>query len=677
MSRMFERLNRWLTSGQQIGGETRRGRRSLLSLKAAQRRRTRKQPLIEAMEDRVVLSSPHVALPEGVAHISAELARVKKTATHLAASAVSGVKGGTVTLTASLTSAGLALPGKNIRFQIRGRSVGKAVTNAQGIAVLANVKLKGTNAGNYLSGVVATYAGSGKYKQSSSRSALAVSRFASSVSDVAASGVYAGEVAFTATLKSNGAPVQGQIIHFAYNGNSVGQASTNAQGVATLGHVVLPGINAGVHANAVTAVYAGTLNFGQNSGGGNLTLSQAQANLSLGGLSQTYDGTAKAATVVTAPPGLTPALSYKDATGNPVASPTAAGSYTVSATIADPNYTGSATGTLNIAKAQLTVSGITASNKTYDGTAAAAIDTTGATLAGVVSGDSVTLDSSGAAGVFDTKNVGTGKTVTINGLTLSGSAAANYTVVAPTTTANISAAILTVTGITASNKGYNGTTTATLNSSAAALSGVVNGDVVTLNTAGATGTFDTPAIGTGKTVTIAGLLLSGADAGNYSLGQTTTTADITLGTLTVTGITAANKVYDGSADVTLGTSGIALSGVVNGDDVSLLDSGITGSFDTKNAGTGKTVTISGLTLTGADAGKYMLDEPTLTADITPAPLSVTGITASDKIYDGAAAAALDTTGATLSARSTAMMSRSTRAEPSALLPTRMSARPRP
>ena len=39
----------------------------------------------------------------------------------------------------------------------------------------------------------------------------------------------------------------------------------------------------------------------------------------------------------------------------------------------------------------------------------------------------------------------------------------------------------------------------------------------------------------------------------------------------------------------------------------LIDSGITGSFDTKNAGTGKTVTISGLTLTGADAGKYMLD----------------------------------------------------------------------
>ena len=32
--------------------------------------------------------------------------------------------------------------------------------------------------------------------------------------------------------------------------------------------------------------------------------------------------------------------------------PTAAGSYSVSATIADPNYTGSATGTLDIAKAR-------------------------------------------------------------------------------------------------------------------------------------------------------------------------------------------------------------------------------------------------------------------------------------------------------------------------------------
>ena len=88
--------------------------------------------------------------------------------------------------------------------------------------------------------------------------------------------------------------------------------------------------------------------------------------------------------------------------------------------------------------------------------------------------------------------------------------------------------------------------------------GSVAGDDVALDTTNAMGTFDSPDIGTGKTVTISGLTLTGADAGNYDLVQPTTTADITLGTLTVTGITAGNKVYDGTTDATLDTTGIAL-----------------------------------------------------------------------------------------------------------------------
>ena len=58
------------------------------------------------------------------------------------------------------------------------------------------------------------------------------------------------------------------------------------------------------------------------------------------------------------------------------------------------------------------------------------------------------------------------------------------------------------------------------------------------------------------------------------------------------------------------------------------------------------MTISGLTLTGADAGNYIIVPPTTTADITAATLTVTGITASDKVYDGTTGATLDTCGAT-------------------------------
>ena len=177
--------------------------------------------------------------------------------------------------------------------------------------------------------------------------------------------------------------------------------------------------------------------------------------------------------------------------------------------------------------------------------------------------------------------------------------------------------------------------------------GVAPGNDVTLDVSGATGTFDTKDVGTGKTVTIAGLTFSGADAGKYMLVQPTTTADITAATLTVSGITAANKVYDGTTDATLDASSAALAGAVPGDDVTLDVSGATGAFDTKDVGTGKTVTVSGLSLSGVDAANYILTQPTTTANITAATLMVTGITAGNKVYDGTTDAALDTSDAAL------------------------------
>ena len=51
---------------------------------------------------------------------------------------------------------------------------------------------------------------------------------------------------------------------------------------------------------------------------------------------------------------------------------------------------------------------------------------------------------------------------------------------------------------------------------------------------------------------MAGLTLRRAvTAGDYTLTQPTTTANITAATLTVTGITAANKTYSGNATATL------------------------------------------------------------------------------------------------------------------------------
>jgi hypothetical protein len=191
------------------------------------------------------------------------------------------------------------------------------------------------------------------------------------------------------------------------------------------------------------------------------------------------------------------------------------GNYTITSFVPD-NFTITAKGVT-----ELTVSGITANNKPYDGNTTATLDTSSAVLVGVISPDVVTLDTSGAVGTFADEDAGTGKTVTISGLTIGGADKDNYYLTQPITTANITAVELTVSGITVNNKVYDGNTTATLDSSGAVLHGVVDGDDVTLDASAYTATFASPDVGNGTAVTVSGLGLSGAQAGNYTLTQPT------------------------------------------------------------------------------------------------------------------------------------------------------------
>ena len=141
----------------------------------------------------------------------------------------------------------------------------------------------------------------------------------------------------------------------------------------------------------------------------------------------------------------------------------------------------------------------------------------------------MTLGTGSAVGAFADKNVGTGKGVTGSGFAISGTDAGNYTLTQPAyMTADITAASLTVTGVTASNKTYDASTLASLNVGSAALSGVIGADTVTLGTGSAVGAFADKNAGTNKAVTASGFAISGTDAGNYILTQPTyITADIT------------------------------------------------------------------------------------------------------------------------------------------------------
>ena len=108
-------------------------------------------------------------------------------------------------------------------------------------------------------------------------------------------------------------------------------------------------------------------------------------------------------------------------------------------------YEGTVTATFTIKPKSVKVSGITASDKTYDGTTDATLNYAGAAFDGICAGDALTVTATGA---FENADAGIGKTVNISDITLGGSSASNYVIAAGsqrTATASISKADSTVT----------------------------------------------------------------------------------------------------------------------------------------------------------------------------------------------------------------------------------------
>ncbi|NTU45335.1 MAG: filamentous hemagglutinin N-terminal domain-containing protein [Chlorobiaceae bacterium] len=190
-----------------------------------------------------------------------------------------------------------------------------------------------------------------------------------------------------------------------------------------------------------------------------------------------------------------------------------------------------------ITRANLTVIGLSASNKVYDATTTATL--TGTARVTPLGSDVVTVGGT-PAGTFADRNVGTEKSVTVTGSTISGRDASNYTLLQQSAlSAEISRANLTVSGLSASNKVYDATTTATLTGTAKVTP--LGSDVVTLGGTPA-GTFADRNVGKGKSVTVTGSTISGADAANYNLQQQSgLTADISEAPVTETESTTASE----------------------------------------------------------------------------------------------------------------------------------------
>jgi len=96
---------------------------------------------------------------------------------------------------------------------------------------------------------------------------------------------------------------------------------------------------------------------------------------------------------------------------------------------------------------------------------------------------------------------------------------------------------------------------------------------------------------------------------------TETTVVVGQKELTVTGLTGDNKVYDGNTNATA-TGTAELSGIVGADVVTLGGTPVY-AFASANVATGISISTTGFTLGGANAGNYTLTQPTLSGTIYP------------------------------------------------------------
>lgn len=282
-------------------------------------------------------------------------------------------------------------------------------------------------------------------------------------------------------------------------------------------------------------------------------------------------------------------------------------------------------------------------SKTYDNNTSGTLLAANYELSGIIGSELVTV--SGAA-TYDTKDAGTGKTVTASSFTLAGLNKDNYhlSTASVTTTGEINTKPITVT-LNASpliNKIYTGSTAASLLPSNYTLAGLLGSDLVTVS---GTANYDTKNSGNGKTITVSNFNLAGAQKDNYRLTTATATITGNIGvaplTLTLNTLPIINKVYDNNTTAALVPANYNLNGKIGSDEVTVTG---TSTYDNKNAGSGKTIAVNNFVLGGADKDNYSLLTGTAntTGSIHQAALTL-GLNSSPlitKVYDNNTSATL-------------------------------------
>ena len=362
--------------------------------------------------------------------------------------------------------------------------------------------------------------------------------------------------------------------------------------------------------------------------GGTLTIAAPDAG------SLVYDGTAKTATVTasggwngTAANQVAVTYTKKDDSSF-TGKPKNAGTYTAAMTLGGVT---ASTAEYTITPKEVTVFGIQAKNKEFNGRTEAELDFTNVVITGKIDSDELTVT---AAGTFEDANVGQKKSVRVSDLKLSGKDEGNY---ALASTGNQTAATAAITPAKITP--------------VLSVSNSVYGTAPSLSVAGNTGNgavtyyYNTNNSNENGTAWSQAVKLNAGDYymyaeiaanGNYAAAKTAAVKfKVEPKPVTVSGITAQEKKYDGNPSAGLDFSNLKINGKIEDDD---LKATAAGAFENANAGENKTVNLFDMKLSGSSAANYVLaatgNQMTATAKIMPKEVTITAAAVADKTYDG-------------------------------------------
>ncbi len=302
------------------------------------------------------------------------------------------------------------------------------------------------------------------------------------------------------------------------------------------------------------------------------------------------------------------------------------------------DYKGEKTYDFEIVPREVTVSGITAQDKTYDRTKDAVLVTTSAVIDGKLDKDELGV---AATGAFDDENAGEKKQVNISSLELTGKDAANYKLAEAgqqtKTEATIDQREVTVSFKKVDSKTYNGNTKATFHLYDVVMDGRLGDDNLQVE---ATATFEDKNVGVDKKVYISDLRLTGLKVANYKLAETGQATE-TKGTIAKRKVNVGwyltEQIYQRWSDPVY----VNITNIVKGETLEYSLSYYDG--NTLLAERPHEVGTYRVELTLSDEQNYTVSEEDRSSDfvISPCAVTVSGITAKDKAYDGTTTAELD------------------------------------